>query len=144
MKNARFDQCSRCSRNCGSERARQIGIAVVAGDAVGAIDDFAAIDGTQLSWFAASCGKREAYERRDREAESAARRHFVTGAPRTHSRCATRRDCSARHTVATLQHQCAEAEAPFKVRAGTCTRECDLHVPAGELLTSGSPLRNPN
>jgi hypothetical protein len=82
VKHTRFDQRSRRAGDRRTQRSRDIGIAVVARDAIGAIDNFAALDRAQLAWLAAGrhdhrdrrakqCGASEAERPRHREADEA-------------------------------------------------------------------------
>ena len=85
VKHTRFDQRSRRTGDRRTERTRDIGIAVMARDAIGAIDHFAAIDRAQFARLAAcrddqrdrdpqQRGARGAEPVRDRTAEGAADR----------------------------------------------------------------------
>ena len=71
MENTRVEERSRHTRDGGADWTGQIGIGVMARAAVGAIDHGAAIGGAQLARLGAGRGERNAYHRRDRDAENA-------------------------------------------------------------------------
>jgi hypothetical protein len=71
MENAGLDQRSRRTGNRRTERALDVGIGVMARDAIGAVDDFAAIDCSQFTRLPTSCGKGHAQQRSDRKYEQA-------------------------------------------------------------------------
>ena len=68
MENAGFDQRSRRAGYCRTERTLHVGIGVMARDAISAVDNFAAIDGSQFARLAASCCEGHAQHHRDRDA----------------------------------------------------------------------------
>src|SRR5271154_332994 len=136
MENPRLDERPRRARDRGTEGSRQIRVAVVARDAVGAIDHLAAIGGAQLARLATGRSKGDTHKRRYCDAHDAP--GDETHTQQTCSGCATTYDRFARGTATVFKHRCADAAGEaFSESHRDAHRHSPGARPGGRITTSG-------